>query len=144
LSFEAKLGTISETAKMTAAIVNITLNCAEIPFPFDLNTIERTPIIKKRFAIPDSNRLIQVAIVKTWGTANTVDAVTALVDNRPEVNSTKVSLIESVNDISGALDPRAYHEKVITKRSNTVTVLSVSSNLGFTLEIMKTIVTIAR
>jgi hypothetical protein len=63
LRIEAMLGVISEATKMIAAIIVITLYCAEIPFPFGLNIIERTPIIKKRFAIPDSNRLIHVAAV---------------------------------------------------------------------------------
>jgi hypothetical protein len=61
----------------------------------------------------------------------------------PVVNSTKVPLIALANEISGAL-VRAYHEKVIAKRRKTVKVLSVSSNLGFNLEMMKTRATIAK
>jgi hypothetical protein len=143
LRTEAMLGAISETANMTAAMVNITLNVAEIPFPFGLNIIERTPSIKKRFAMPDSNRLIQLATVKTGGTVNIADAV-PLVGTKPVIKSAKVNLIELVNDISGEVDPRVYHEKVITKRSITVAILSVLSNLGFTLEMMKTRVTITK
>ena len=87
------LGTISETTKMIAATINITLYCSEIPVPFGLNIIERTPIIKKRYAIPDSNRLIQVATVKTWGTANIVVDAVPVVGGTPVVNSAKAALM---------------------------------------------------
>jgi len=143
LRIDAILGAISEAPKMIAAIIVITMYFAEIPVPFGLKIIARTPIIKKRYAIPDSNRLIQVATVKTWGVANTVAAV-PVVGDTPLVNSTKVCLRVLVNDISSELDPIEYHKKVIKKRSNTVAVLIVSSNLGFTLEMMKTKATIAR
>jgi hypothetical protein len=141
LRIDAILGAIIETAKITAARVNITLNCAGIPFPFSLNIIERTPIIKKRFAIPNSNRLIQLAAVKTWGAANIADADAPPAGN---VNSAKASLRVLINDVSSEVCPKAYHERVITKRSKTIKVLSVLSNLSFTFEMMKTRITVAR
>jgi hypothetical protein len=75
LRVDAMLGAISETARIIPAIIVIRLYLAEIPVPFGLNSIARTPIIKKRFAIPDTNRLIQLAAVKTWGVPNILDAV---------------------------------------------------------------------
>jgi hypothetical protein len=138
LRVDAMLGAISETPKRIAAIIVITTYFAEIAVPFGLNIIERTPIIRKRFAILDSNRLTQVTAVKTWGIKNIEDAVTALADVADTVvNSAKVCLKVLLNSISGELNPKEYHEKVTTKRSNTVTVLSVSSSLGLILEIMK-------
>jgi hypothetical protein len=142
LRVDAMFGAISETPKMTAAIDNNALNCEEIPFPFSLSNNERTPIIKKRFAIPTSITLIQVASAKTWGIENKVDAPATA--GRPAVKSTKVHLMLLTNAVCGPLDHREYHEKVSTKINKTVKVLSVTPNLGFTREMMKTIATMAR
>ena len=127
---------MKEMARKIPAIIDITLYCAEIPILFCFNIIARTPIIKKRFTIPFNARLIQDAIVKTGGRANILEAP-CCPPNWPIVNSWKVNLIVFINDIIGELEVNVYHEKVIPKRSRTVTTLSVSSNLGFILEIMK-------
>jgi hypothetical protein len=135
----------SALTKMTIAMTIINLCCTEIPVPFGRNIIARTPIAKKRYEIDVSNRLIQVAAVKALGVANKVDVADPLAGAKPIVKTAKTPF----NDVSGAL-VRAYHEKVITKRSKTVTALSVSSNIGLaranalTFEAMKTTATIAR
>lgn len=128
---------------MIAATIVITIYLEEIPVFFGLNAIARKPIIKKRYAITESNRLIHVATVKTCGVANTLlDAVPPA--GAGLVNSANASLIVLTNDVNGELGPIAYHVKATTKRSKTVTVLSASSSLGFTFEMRKTIATIPR
>ena len=74
---------ISEIAKTVAAKINIPKYSVEILLR--LNIIERTPIIRKRYAIPESNRLIQVAAVKICGRARKDSADIISVGNRPTV-----------------------------------------------------------
>jgi hypothetical protein len=65
----ATIGNKKETAKMTAAknVVNLYLSEIEISIFLGRNITARMPITKKRFTRPDTNRLIQLAAVKTVG-----------------------------------------------------------------------------